>query len=216
MTVRLDPAADGPTNMRLDLELLQLAEGGELSGRVYSWRGPWVSLGKFQRPEVDLIGPIQYVIRPTGGKAVLHGHDSTIGLAAPLEILGCTARDVKKAYRCISKPIVEALRRCGLESALAEETRFVGSGLKTADCFAFNSPNDIVDERTGKKVCGCALMLTQTAVLLQASIPNGKPVVDPTSVLREASDYIGPEWDASGLAGALEEALRYNNLHVRA
>ena len=216
MTVRFDMAADGPTNMSLDVGLLEQAEHGAVAGRVYSWRGPWVSLGKFQHPEIDLILPIPHVMRPTGGKAVLHGHDATIGLAAPLALLGCSARDVKKAYRCIGKPIVEALRACGINAVLAEETRFVGAGFKTADCFAFNSPNDIVDEATGKKVCGCALLLTQSSVLLQASIPNGKPLVDPRSVLREASDYVGPEWDSSGLADSLEHALRYNLTHVSA
>jgi len=200
--------------MAADLALLELAQSGSIAARVYSWKGPWVSLGKFQHPEVDLIGEIKHVVRPTGGKAVVHGHDATIGLAAPLAILDCTQRDVKKAYRAISAPIVSALRQCGLEAALAEETQYVGSGVRTADCFAFNSPNDIVDTRTGRKVCGCALMLTQTALLLQASVPCGNPLVDPRGILREASDYVGPDWEVSRLPRELEDALRYNFSHV--
>lgn len=214
MIVRSEPPMSGPANMAADIALIEVAEAGEVAARVYAWEGPWVSLGKFQSPDVDLIGPIPHVIRPTGGKAVLHGHDATIGLAVPLGMLDCTSRDVKKAYRSVSVPIVAALRACGLNAKLAEETRFVGTGARTADCFAFNSPNDIVDADTGKKVCGCALVLSHSTLLLQASIPCGEPLIDPRTVLRQASDYIGSEWDTTTFPDALEQALRYNFPHV--
>jgi lipoate-protein ligase A len=210
--VRNDEAADGPTNMALDRDLL--AEAG-LIARVYSWSGPWISLGRFQNAERDLIRPqTPFVMRPTGGKAVLHGHDATIALAAPLALIGCSQRDVKSAYRAICGPLVSALRSCGLNAALAEETNHVGKGSRTADCFAFNSPNDIVDRASGKKVCGCALLLTESALLVQASIPCGQPLVDPREFLREAGDYVGSNWDRSNLAPALEAVLRYNFAHV--
>ena len=213
--VRNDQPADGPNNMDLDRALLASSGNGGLEARVYSWAGPWISLGRFQSPDRDLLSQaIPFVMRPTGGKAVLHGHDATVALAAPLAGIGCSPRDVKRAYRCICRPLVSALRSCGLDATLAEETAYVGSGIKTSDCFAFNSPNDVVNPATGKKVCGCALLLTESSVLVQASIPCGEPSIDPKSILREASDYVGPRWDRSKLAAALDEALRYNFAHV--
>ena len=200
--------------MDRDRELLKVAERGEVACRVYSWEGPWVTLGKFQSPNVDLIGEIPWVMRPTGGKAVLHGHDATIGLAVSMARIGCSPRDVKRAYRIMARPIVEALRWCGLSAALAEETSFAGGRALVADFFAVNSPNDIVDEATGQKVCGCAMAIADGLILVQASIPNGPPMVDPGTIFKDPSPNVGPAWDSSSLATHLEAALRYNFANV--
>lgn len=206
--VALDSALDGTTNMARDTELLGRAESGEVGARIYFWDGPWISIGKFQCPtKAVLSDQVPYVKRPTGGKAVLHGHDVGIGIAVPLALIDCSPREVKKAYRLVSRPIIGALNAAGLNADLAEATDYVNRGQKTADCFAFNSANDIVDVDTGHKLCGCALQLTESALLLQASIPNGPPLVDPKSVMRDASGYIGPVWDSSQLKAALEEGL---------
>lgn len=208
LTFTVEGRLDGVTNMRRDLELLRFAEEGAAGCRVYGWEGPWVSLGRFQTPEKDLVAPDQtnWVSRPTGGKAVLHGHDVTVGLALPLAFLPAERRSLKHAYRAVVGPLADAMRACGVPARLAEETKFAGKGERTADCFAFSSPNDVVDERTGLKVCGCALRLTASAVLVQASLPNGRPLVRPETVIRNAAlSY--REWDASCFAPALQEAL---------
>ncbi|MCO5295445.1 MAG: hypothetical protein M9921_01165 [Fimbriimonadaceae bacterium] len=193
-----DGPLDGRTNMDRDRALFERAEGVGAPGcRVYRWDGPWVSLGRFQRPERDLLDPkaTPWVMRPTGGKAVLHGHDLTVGLAAPLALAGAGPRELKVAYRWVAAPIIAALRACGVAAALGERTRFAGKGGATADCFTHVSPNDIVDERTGVKVCGCALLLGKRALLLQASIPCGPALVDPTTVIRQAMLQPTNVWD---------------------
>lgn len=177
--------------MARDTELLELAERGESAARVYSWDGAWVSLGRFQHPEKALLHPerINWVVRPTGGKAVLHGHDVTVGLALSLRDIGIgetEARRISVVYRRAIGPLVEALSRAGVSAELAEDTEFVRNAGHSADCFKYVLPNDIVDPSTGKKVCGCALRLTDRAVLVQASIPNGTPLVPPETVFREA------------------------------
>ncbi len=199
---------DGHANMARDLELLDRAEAGSAGCRVYGWDGPWVSLGRFQSPDRDLVDPshTNWVLRPTGGKAVLHGHDVTVGLAVPLDLLGLDKGALKAAYRAVVQPLVAGLRACGVAARLAEDTRWSGQGKKTADCFAFSSPNDVVDEATGLKVCGCALRLTDSAVLVQASLPNGRPLVRPESVIRSAA-LTYREWDSEPFAAALERAL---------
>lgn len=208
---------DGPTNMARDADLLARAEGGKGGCRVYSWDGPWISLGMMQDASRDLLptNPVPWVVRPTGGKAVLHGHDVTVGLALPLEAIARESesveklsRSVKSVYRRIAAPLVVALRGCGVPAKLAEETPFVGGRGKTADCFAHVSPNDIVHELTGQKVCGCALRLTSTAVLVQASIPNGLPLVDPRLIYAAPSAMNATRWDATGFAEGLREALK--------
>ncbi len=208
--------ADGPTNMRLDEQLLADAEEGSACCRVYSWTGPWVTLGKYQSADKDLLPGCQvpHVSRPTGGKAVLHGHDITIAYAVPLRMLISKTmtvekleRSVKAVYRAMAEPIIVALRACGLPAALGEDTKFTGRGPKVADCFAHISANDIVDERNGQKVCGCALKITQSAALVQASIPVGSPIVDPASIIVGGKAISTAPWDSDRFAAELEKAM---------
>ncbi len=199
-----EPRLDGPTNMQRDFALLECFEG---AARVYSWDGPWVSLGKSQTPNRALIHPeaTRWVVRPTGGKAVLHGHDLTIGIAYPLAKLGLAGetRRLSSVYPAICQPIVRALTRVGLRCELAGNRAGSERG-HTADCFAHIAPTDIVDIVTGVKVCGCALRLTSDAVLVQASIPISEPLIDPRDVFTQA--WLG--WQARDVAGAdLAEAL---------
>lgn len=208
--LKRDGLLGGSENMHRDEKLLQAAELGSLGARVYGWDGVWVTLGRFQDPLRDLVSPeeVRWVIRPTGGKAVLHGHDVTVGVAVPLEMLASAdSRSIKSIYRVVIRPIVEALIACGVPAALAEDTRYSNRGKHTADCFAFSSANDVVDERTGKKLCGCALRLTDRAVLVQASIPNGPPLADPMSVILNADSMENLQWDDSNFANAFETAL---------
>jgi hypothetical protein len=71
----------------------------------------------------------------------------------------------------------------------------------------------MVCERTGLKVCGCALRMTQGAVLVQASIPVGEPLVETSAVfaLPAASGFL-PSLDA----GALEASLLSEFAFLRA
>jgi lipoate-protein ligase A len=211
-----DGQLDGHTNMARDAAMLDLAEQGRASCRVYRWDGPWVSLGKQQVAQRDLydstVAP--WVSRPTGGKAVLHGHDVTVGLALPLEFIRPSGEDphplsrsVRKVYRFVTQPLVVALNECGLKVGLAEATEFSGSGVKSADCFSHVSPNDIVRLADGVKACGCALRLTARAVLVQASIPNGPPLVNPASVFGFKQIQTELNWDSNQFAESLEKAL---------
>jgi lipoate-protein ligase A len=182
---------DGPTNMRLDRELLASAEEGRVGYRIYGWRGAWVSLGMYQRPE-RVLRPdctVPYVLRPTGGRAVLHGHDLTVSLAAPRAALlagigpdVASGRPVREVYRRLVAPIVAGLCDAGLDARLAEQTCFAAKPGPSPDCFATAAENDVVDAKSGRKLCGCALRLTEHAALLQASIPLGMALVPPESL----------------------------------
>lgn len=202
-----DGVHDGIVNMRRDTSLLDL-DG--VRARVYQWDRDWVSLGMFQTPETALIEGCltPWVMRPTGGKAVLHGHDLTLGMSAPLALIGTDSRGVKTAYRWLAEPIITALNAVGIPATLAERTPFVRGAGKVADCFAHVAANDIVHPATGQKVCGCALRLTHDAVLVQASIPLGRPLVDPANVFDiPALVSMNRTVDRADFAAALQESL---------
>lgn len=238
------PRFDGPENMRRDADLLSAAEQGVVGWRVYGWDGPWVSLGRYQRPETALRNSetIRWVIRPTGGKAVLHGHDVTVGLAVPLSHFGGEVRHGPRSLRAVYQgtiaPIVAALRSCGMPAILAGdlpisrgergaegESEGVAKlepnaltptlsrgerGLQTeglADCFAVTSPNDVVHEISRAKVCGCALRVTRSAVLVQASIPAGEPLIDPAEVYDSPAALSLYPWRPKDFAQAFEREM---------
>lgn len=204
---------DGRENMRRDAELLR---ENRLCARIYTWNGPWVSLGMSQDPNRDLLSgqPISTVKRPTGGRAVLHGHDITLGLACPLSLLSHTneevsSRSVKMVYRKIIEPIRLALVAAGVPAELAERTRFAKQPGRSADCFATASPNDVVRTDTGAKVCGVALRLTDSAVLVQASIPARAPLVDPKIVFEDPAAVHWSEIPVLDFRAALTRNLNH-------
>jgi len=201
---------DGYENMRRDQELLDHAGSGVAACRLYTWDGIWVSVGRFQSVERDLVSPAKakWVRRPTGGKAVLHGHDMTVSLAMPLSKWpNSDQRSIKFAYRATVQPLITAMRACGIDAVLAEESIYANSGSRSGDCFAFSSPNDVVESTSGSKLCGCALRLTQTAVLLQASIPIAKPLVPPPTLILNARPIEPVNLCESDFAEALETVL---------
>lgn len=184
--LQVEHARAGDYNMRVDAELLHAASEGRGGARIYEWDGPWVSLGTSQSPDRDLIDPaaIRWVRRPTGGKAVLHGHDVTVSIACPLSSLCPDSRKVTDVYRRIIAPIIAGLNGAGISARLAADTPFGRTKGRTSDCFSHISPIDVVDATTGRKLVGCALRVTREAVLAQCSAPVGMPLVDPAEVFR--------------------------------
>ncbi len=184
-----DIALDGHANMQRDIELLDSADKFDTAFcRLYTWDGTWVSLGKFQNPNVDLKQPskTRFVIRPTGGKAVLHGHDLTVSIAVSLNLLEENSRNVKSIYRSLINPIVKGLTNCGIQADLAENTIFAKAKASVSDCFKHISVNDVVDLKTGRKLVGCALKVTKTAALAQCSIPISLPKIDPANIFHHS------------------------------
>lgn len=195
--------------MRVDGELLRAASEGLGGARIYEWDGPWVSLGTSQSPDRDLIDPnaIRWVRRPTGGKAVLHGHDITIAIACPLASLSPDSRRVREVYRRIIEPIIAGLNSAGVPARLAVDTPFGRTKGRTSDCFSHISPIDVVDATTGRKLVGCALRLTRVAVLAQCSAPVGMPLIDPAEVFRSPHVPQPLEVSKDDLAEALRTGL---------
>jgi lipoate-protein ligase A len=181
----VDGAHLGDENMKRDISLLEDAESGYSGARIYYWSRAWVTLGRFQKPKDVLLSDIGFTIRPTGGAAVLHGHDLTIGMAVPLVQLGASSRDVRSIYRTMVAPIVNTFNQIGISAALGED---LGNDDKRTSpfCFGLKSRNDIVSKKTGEKLCGVAMRITERAALIQASVPVGNPLVAPELTIRDA------------------------------
>jgi lipoyl(octanoyl) transferase len=195
MILHIEGANDGVTNMSRDTVLLSEAERGTPGARFYTWDRAWVTLGKFQKPEDTLVDlSVPHVIRPTGGAAVLHGHDLTLGLAVPLSLIEVQPREVRAAYRAVVSPIAKAFTEIGIACALGEE---LGKHDRRTSpyCFGLHSANDIIALDSGMKVCGCAMHFSDQAVLLQASIPAGPALIDPRLVIQNAGEENWVEFD---------------------
>ncbi|RYG36962.1 hypothetical protein EON81_08095 [bacterium] len=178
--------------MAQDAALLQ---AGEPVARIYTWEGPWVTLGRFQRPERSATGKVPHTIRPTGGKAVLHGHDIVVAAVIPV-VERAALGDI---YRSLVEPILRAAGKCGVRAGFASSRRTETLG---ADCFAAKGAFDVVDV-FGRKIAGCALRVTDQAALLQASLPVRDPLVLPSSAIVSASDEVFVPEYSGDLPGAL-------------
>ncbi|MGQ9524384.1 MAG: lipoate--protein ligase family protein [Armatimonadota bacterium] len=166
----LDPPKPGAWNMAVDEALFRRADqrGGVPVLRMYQWAPPCVSLGRFQRADTSLkldacrrLG-VDVVRRPTGGRAILHEHEVTYSVTAPLGGTG-----VIESYRELSAGLVRALELLGIRAEYGSQPA-PGPGSR-ASCFAHAARCDIV--AGGKKIIGSAQVRGTHWVLQQGSIP---------------------------------------------
>lgn len=113
----------GAEHMVRDVALLHDAarEGIPPTLRFYTWSPPAVSLGRFQSDDgIDLSYARRrgwdVVRRPTGGRAVLHQHELTYGLALPPSVVGGVG--VRTSYR-----VLIAALEAGIDTLLTREPR---------------------------------------------------------------------------------------------
>src|SRR5687768_8341049 len=140
------PPADGARNMAIDAALLGRARSGsECVMRIYEWSRPTLSLGRHQTAHghYDLhrakANGVDFVRRPTGGRAVLHHRELTYSVTAPAATLGT----LREAYARINRLLLEALRTLGVEAAVAPRTdRALAPGL--APCFDLPGEGELV------------------------------------------------------------------------
>ena len=140
--------------------------------RIYAWDRPCVSFGRLQDESAvrDAYPDLPLVRRPTGGRAVRHGDDLTVSVAARLGDLPLErGNGVLPTYRLIAASLIDAFRLCGTPAAFGEGC---SPGRASAvDCFESAAPCDIVDSSAGRKLAGCAQRRAGVALLQQTSIP---------------------------------------------
>lgn len=206
------------SNMARDLALLEAFERGEIPPtlRIYQWASPAVTYGVNQHLPLRLVEGcerlgIPLFRRPTGGKAVLHGHDLTLALVWQPARVPLYPRQV---YLQLAPALIEALRRVGVPAtqgdAAAPDPRSMNDG---GDCFATPAIADIVHSGSGVKLMGCALLVRGAKVLMQASIPLRRPDVPIEALFGHAHPEPPPlelETLVPALYQSIAERIGYN------
>lgn len=165
--------ANGAMNMALDDALLQAVAAGRSRPvlRLYRWQPAALTLGYAQPLDAGVdqaacrSAGIDVVRRPTGGRAVLHDHEVTYAVIAPVGApFGTT---VAESYRAIAAVLQAALCSLGLTAVLVPgQPR---GRQNRAVCFTAPAQYELLVD--GCKVAGCAQKRLGGAFLQHGSLP---------------------------------------------
>jgi lipoate-protein ligase A len=167
--------------MEIDRRLLDGLETArrDLFWRIYTWSPPAVSIGKNQAVDhvldLDRLANdgIEFVRRPTGGRAIYHKNDICISSAGALSenSMVTTAREI---YLEISKILRLFFKNLGVETMLTRGPRLAPahrSGIGKLPCFLIATPYELM--AAGKKIAGIALFVGKDRYLAQSSLRVG-------------------------------------------
>jgi lipoate-protein ligase A len=141
---------------------------GEGVLRLYEWESATVSFGRNEpsRSRYDLDAAadeaIDFVRRPTGGRAVLHDEEVTYAVAVRAGALG----GVRDAYRLLNEGLVCGLERLGVRATLAG----AGPALPpdAGPCFRAPAEGEVMVGR--RKLVGSAQARVEGALLQHGSV----------------------------------------------
>jgi len=162
----------GPTTMALDEVAAETAAaGGPRTVRVYRWDPSTLSLGYGQDPatvdrEYCAREGVEVTRRPTGGGGIYHDSygDISYSIVAPADEL---PGDLMDCYELLTEPVLEALRRMGIDAGFAERS---APALHQPACYlrALNPAHDVV--AGGRKISGNAQYRQRDAVIQHGSL----------------------------------------------
>ena len=145
------------------------AASGEAVLRCYSWASPTISFGRnepvaglYDREEAEARG-IDFVRRPTGGRAVLHDAELTYAVAAPLDDVG----RLRSWYRRINRGLVRGLNELGAAVEL-HETDAPAPRPDEGPCFRTPVSDEVAWR--GRKLVGSAQVRIGRALLQHGSL----------------------------------------------
>ncbi len=186
---------DGAYNMALDMAMAEAAADEKIPPtlRLYGWNPPAISMGYHQRKtDVDFekcreLG-LDVVLRPTGGRAILHDNELTYAVVLP-PVSRYFTPDIHGVYKVISKSLVAGLQELNIpvEFERTEKTpKDFNRGEFGSLCYASSIQNEI---RVGnKKLVGSAQRRIRGAVLQHGSILIGPEHLDIVNVLTRGDD----------------------------
>jgi len=171
--------APGAVNMAMDEKLLAEAVKGCAVPilRFYTWDPPAVSLGRFQEvaSSVNLAAcrkhGIDIVRRITGGRAVLHRHELTYSVIAPVDN-HLFPNDVLGTYKVLAAGLLAGFVRLGVPAEMVspsgERAGMVNRDRSEPACFSSPSWYEILVH--GRKIVGSAQRRLAGAFLQHGSI----------------------------------------------
>lgn len=129
--------------------------------RFYAWNPACLSLGRLQKLDQKLDGEVQvlaerragldWVRRPSGGRAVWHQAEVTYSISLSLQDLPPESRSVVGAYEWLSRPLLRGLEWLGVRASLASSK---SEDKGSRNCFLSSSQADAVVD--GRKLIGGA------------------------------------------------------------
>ena len=204
--ILVDPPSSGPHNMAVDHALAACSSPGKAVVRIYRWSCPTVSFGRNEpaRDRYDRAAghsaAIEFVRRPTGGRAVLHDRELTYAVVLPCPTTG----GLRETYGLIHRGLVEALCSLGVPAAMAAG-RGLPVGPDSGPCFDEPAPGEVTV--AGRKLVGSAQARLEGALLQHGSLligPGQERLLALSSALGSTS--AGPRMGGHG--GVLEKDRR--------
>ncbi len=193
----------GSYNMEFDMMLARTLKSDQAILRLYRWKPYCISLGANQ-PEDSLNiekvinDKLDFVKRPTGGRAILHAEELTYSIIYPSNKNFSLNDLYKQVNLALKKGLVlfdEKLKDVSLEHTKPHFPSFYKEE-KSAVCFAVSSKNEINYE--GRKLVGSAQRNLGNVILQHGSILCGdyhKRIVDYLALNRNYLDEIRKEMD---------------------
>jgi lipoate-protein ligase A len=171
-----DADLPGAVNMAYDVAILE-AVSEALSHptlRFYGWNPPCLTLGRHQGIEAANLEfcqaeGIDVVRRPTGGRALLHHHELTYAVIAPLGI-GPLPSALQEAYRSICAALVAAMRELNVDAELTsgEVNLRLPGPRSTTPCFEAPAGGEVVVG--DRKLIGSAMRVHAGTILQHGAI----------------------------------------------
>lgn len=180
----IDGPVDGALNMALDRAVLLGREAGSSPPtlRLYRWRRPTATLGRFQSLDgVDVefcdAHGIDVVRRPTGGRGVLHDDEITYSVVAGTA--DGVPRGTAASYRHLCAGLVATYQALGVDAALTARSRGLSH---TAACYLHTTPADL--SLGVAKLSGSAQVWHHDAVLQHGSFVISRDIGREARVFR--------------------------------
>lgn len=172
-----DGLCDGNVNMATDHAILQACSEGKAPPtlRLYGWKFPTLTVGYSQDVNKDLdisrcneLG-VALVRRPTGGRAILHHHELTYCVVAPIPHPQFPS-NLRGAFQIIADALLVGMQNLGIRDIAMAVSR---KGLRrqvyrSPSCFS--SLNNCEIAVRGKKLIGSAQRRTNHAFLQHGSV----------------------------------------------
>jgi len=199
--------------MERDLELFQEFDNSNSSEVIlffYTWDSPAITLGKIQKQKPDVIQKasrlgLPYYVRPTGGRAVLHGGDICYTFIAPQshkEFGGPLKLSFKKTNQFIKKIINQVLNYEILDATYNTPN-------PSYNCFSSTVTNEgiIYSENKLHKIIGSAQAMARRSFIQQGSIQLNNLNIDSDFFIENKSlgQITGINYDLKNLSELLNE-----------
>lgn len=173
----IEPELKGIENMLRDQQNAALTEqDGLIRIRLYSWKPYCVSLGANQETsQINMKKAEEFgydiVIRPTGGRAVLHAEEITYSIT--MQILN---RNIHETYALINQAVKKGLENYGVQgldfSRANPDFKSEYKTIDSASCFNASALNELT--LNGRKIVGSAQRRYNTTLLQHGSILLGQ------------------------------------------